>query len=174
MSLISGNSAILVLLDLSVAFDKVDHDILLSCLEKCVGIQGTALRWFRSYYSNRTFSVGIGHAASSVAQVTCGVPQGSNLAPILFSLYMLPLGFIFRKHGVSFLFYANDTQIYLPLKHNDKQGLETLLACLIDVRSWVSLNFLHLNKSKTEAIVFGPSVGKATLNTNYDYFKLLY
>jgi len=75
---------------------------------------------------------------------------------------------------VSFHFYADDTQIYFPLKHNDKQGLETLLACLIDVRSWMSLNFLHLNKSETEAIVFGPSVGKATLNTNYDYFKLLY
>lgn len=167
----SGNSAILVILDLSAAFDTVDHEILLTRLEKCVGIQGTALSWFRSYLSNRTFSVGIGRAVSSVARVACGVPQGSILAPILFSLYMLPLGSILKKHGVSYHFYADDTQIYLPLKHNDKQGLETLLACLTDVRSWMSLNFLHLNESKTEVIVFGPSVGKVNPNTDYDYLN---
>ena len=115
--------------------------------------------------------MGIGRPVSSVARVACCVPQGSILAPILFSLYMLPLGSILKKHGVSFHFYADDTQIYLPLKHNDKQGLETLLACLTDVRSWMSLNFLHLNESKTEVIVFGPSVGKANPNTDYDYLN---
>lgn len=68
---------------------------------------------------------------------------------------------------MSFHFCADDTQIYLPLKHNDKQALETLLACLADVRSWMSLIFLHLNESKTEAIVFGPSVGKGKRKTKY-------
>jgi len=74
---------------------------------------------------------------------------------------MLPLGSIFRNHTVSFDFNADDTQIYLSLKHNDKQGLETLLACLSDVRCCMSLNFLHLNESKTEAIVFWPLCWKS-------------
>jgi len=69
---------------------------------------------------------------------------------------MLSLGSIFGKHGGSFHFYADDTQIYLPLK--------TLLAWLTDVRAWMSLNFLHLNAIKTEAIVFRPSVGIANPN----------
>ncbi len=70
----------------------VDHGILLAHLKKCVGIQGSALNWFRCYLSNKSFSVGIGRSVS-VAPLTCGVPQGSILAPILFSLYMLRLGF---------------------------------------------------------------------------------
>lgn len=79
---------------------------------------------------------------------------------------MLPLGSICRKYGVSFHFYADDTQLYLPLKHNDKNGLEILLACLADVRSWLSNNFLHLNDGKTEAIIFGPAKGKRFQNPN--------
>ena len=73
---------------------------------------------------------------------------------------MLPLGSILRRHGVSFHLFADDTQSNLPFKHTDKKGLETLLACLNDIRSWMSLHFLHLNVSKTETIVFEPSVGK--------------
>ncbi len=61
---------------------------------------------------------------------------------------------------MSFHLYADDTQMNLPLKHTDKKGLETLLACLNYIRSWMSSNSLHLNASKTEAIVFGSSVGK--------------
>ena len=79
----SGSPAILVLLDLSAAFDTVDHRILLSRLENQVGISGTALSWFRSYLTDRTFSVQVGEFSSSEALLTCGVPQGSILAPYL-------------------------------------------------------------------------------------------
>ncbi len=152
----SGDRTVLVLLDLSVAFDTVDHAILLARLEHCVGIKGSALEWFRSYLSNRKFSVNIGEYSSEAAVLSCGVPQGSILAPILFSLYMLPLGSIFRKYGLSFHCYTDDTQVYLPLKPNT-DGLETLRACLSDVKAWLSLNSLNFNENKTEIIVFGSS-----------------
>uniref|UniRef100_A0A671Y010 Reverse transcriptase domain-containing protein n=1 Tax=Sparus aurata TaxID=8175 RepID=A0A671Y010_SPAAU len=129
----SGDSAILMLLDLTAAFDTVDHTILFSRLEHCVGIRDAALEWFRSYLSERCFSVRLGDSASSSAPLSCGVPQGSILGPILFSLYMLPLGLIFKKHGISYHFYADDSQIYLPLKRNDKSSLIPLLVCLKDV-----------------------------------------
>ncbi len=104
----SGDCTVLVLLDLSTAFDMVDHVILLARLEHCVGIKGAALEWFRSYLSNRKFSVNIGEYSSEAAVLSCGVPQGSILAPIL----LLPLGSIFRKYGLSFHCCADDTSIF--------------------------------------------------------------
>ncbi len=89
-------------LDLTLAFDTVDHKIFLSLLEYFVDIQGTVLSWFKSYLTNRSFSVRLGNFSSVPAKLSCGVPQGSILTPILFSFYLLPLDSIFRKHGVSF------------------------------------------------------------------------
>ncbi len=103
------------------------------------------------------FSVYLDGFSSSSSILQFGVPQGSIWAPVLFSLYMLPLGSILTKHGVSFHFYADDTQIYLPLRKNDQRGLGSLNMCLADIKSWFSSNILHLNEGKTEAIVFGSS-----------------
>ncbi len=138
----SGVSAIIVLLDLSAAFDTVDHTILVSRLEQYARIQGVALQWFKSYLSNRSFAVNVGEFLSTSVPLTCGVPQGSVLAPLLFSLYMLPLGSIFKKHNVSFHCYADDTQIYLPLQQNNKNVLTPILECLNDIKGWMSLIFL--------------------------------
>ena len=150
----SGSPAILVLLDLSAAFDTVDHRILLSRLEHQVGITGTALSWFTSYLANRTFSVQLGDFTSPMAPLTCGVPQGSVLGPLLFLLYMLPLGTIFNKHNIPFHCYADDVQIYLPIKPELPQAFKPLLDCLADVKSWMDTNFLTLNQNKTEIIIF--------------------
>lgn len=95
----SGDHAVLMFLDLTAAFDT-DHNILISRMEHCVGIKGTALEWLRSYLSDRSFSVRLGDFVSSSASLLCGVPQGSILGPVLFFLYMLPLGSIFRKYGL--------------------------------------------------------------------------
>ncbi len=123
----AGDSVILVLLDLSAAFDTVDHTLLLSRLQSHVGIKGSVLNWFKSFLSERYFSVRIGNCTSSAAPLISGLPQGSILSPLLFSLYLLPLGPILRKFGVSFHFYADDSQIYLPIKGNYPSALLTVL-----------------------------------------------
>ncbi len=94
----SGKISVLVLLDLSAAFDTVDHNILLERLENWVGLSGMALKWFRSYLEGRGYYVSIGEHESKWTSMTCGVPQGSILALLLFSLYMLPLSQIMRKN----------------------------------------------------------------------------
>ncbi len=93
----SGKISVLVLLDLSAAFDTVDHNTLLERLENWVGLSGMALKWFRSYLEGRGYYVSLGEHKSKWTSMTCGVPQGSILAPLLFSLYMLPLSQIMRK-----------------------------------------------------------------------------
>ena len=150
----SGNPAILVLLDLSAAFDTVDHRILLSRLEHYAGLKGTALNLFSSYLADRSFSVQLGEFSSLAAPLSCGVPQGSILGPVLFLLYLLPLGGILAKHNVAFHCFADDIQLYLPLKATGQAGLQSLLDCLADIKVWLGANFLKLNEDKTEVIVF--------------------
>ncbi len=147
----------LVLLNLSSAFDMVDHTILISRLENLVGMQDTVLKWFQSFLNNRKFSVCIGKHTSSAAHLSCGVPQGSILAPTLFSLYLLPLSSIFLKYSIYFHLYADDTQLYLSFKHNDSSSIEVLLACLQEAKSWLEHKCLALNENKTEIVLFGPS-----------------
>ncbi len=100
-----------MLLGLSSVFDTIDHNILLNRLENHVGIRGSALAWFKSYLSDRHQFVAVNEEVSYRSQVQYGVPQGSVLGTLLFTLYMLPLVGIIRKPGVSF--YADDTQLYI-------------------------------------------------------------
>ncbi len=101
---------ILLLLDLSAAFDTVDHRILLDRLSQRFGIVDNALEWFRSYLSDRRQVVKVNGSQSSRRELRCGVPQGSVLGPILFLLYTSPLGDITRyPDQVKFHLYADDT-----------------------------------------------------------------
>ena len=109
-----GDNAILILLDLSAAFDTVDHRILLDRL-KSIGIADLALNWFSSYLRDRQQYVQVGSARSTPHTLDVGVPQGSVLGPILFLLYTLPIGQIFENHGLKYHIYADDTQVYYSL-----------------------------------------------------------
>ena len=151
-----GLLSVLVLLDLSAAFDTIDHDILLQRLEQSIGISGTALIWFKSYLSDRSQFVFVNDDASITTNVNHGVPQGSVLGPILFTLYMLPLGNIIRKHSINFHCYADDTQLYLSIKPEESNQLGKIQACLKDIKTWMTCNFLMLNSDKTEVILIGP------------------
>lgn len=145
-----------MLLDLTAAFDTVDHTTLIARLEQFVGLKGTVLDWFRSYLSERSFKIKIGDCVSSCTPLPWGVPQGSILGPVPFSLYLLPLGQIFKKHNISYHLYADNTQIYLPVKRGDGSSATCLLDCLSDIKAWMAQSFLNFNKTKTEIIIFDP------------------
>ena len=137
-----------MLLDLSAAFDTIDHNIHLNRLENYVGISGTALSWFKSYLSDRYQFVVVNDEMSYQSQVQYGVPQGSVLGPLLFTLYMLPLEDIIRKHGVSFHCYTDDTQLYISSRPDETYQLTKLTECIADIKNWMTSNFLLLNSEK--------------------------
>lgn len=114
----AGKSSDFVLLDLNALFDTVNHSVLLELLKHWVGICCSVLMWFYSDLQDRSFSEAIGKSWSSSVKMTCGVPQGSVLGPLLFSLYMLPLGHVIGRHNVSFQSYADDTKLYLSFNPN--------------------------------------------------------
>lgn len=150
-----GRFVLLVLLDLSSAFDTVSHNSLLNILQSKYGISGTVLTWFSSYLTGRYQQVKIGNALSSVKYLDNGVPQGSVLGPVLFSMYLSGLSDVIRHHGIHFHHYADDTQLYISFDKNDIQAaFQTMEACICDVNKWLTIHQLKLNCDKTECIVF--------------------
>jgi exonuclease III len=149
----SGDLALLALLDLSAAFDTVDHSTLLRRLRTSYGLGGTAISWFVSYLSGRMQFVRCGAAKSAATLVLCGVPQGSVLGPILFLLYTADLLRLIEKHGLHPHLYADDTQIYGFCRPGATAQLQSRVsACINDVASWMRSNRLQLNTAKTEVL----------------------
>ena len=151
--------SVLVLLDMSAAFDTVDHDVLLSRLH-WMGIRDAPLRWFRSYLTDRKQYVKIQDSKSNTTSLSSGVPQGSVLGPLLFLVYLLPLRHIINAHNMAMHGYADDTQLYVSLtKPGDPAVVRTdclrIERCLSDIQSWMALNKLKLNPEKTDIMLLG-------------------
>ena len=154
------------LLDLSAAFDTIDHDILVSRLHTTFGCSGTVLDWFTSYLSFRTQSVLVGHASTSFA-LKCGVPQGSVLGPLLFTLYTQSLSTVIYQSGHSYHFFADDSQLHNSSTPSDFPVLvHSLKDCIEDIAEWMCDSMLKMNHDKTELIAIGtkPKISQVTLS----------
>lgn len=156
-----GELPLAIYLDLSKAFDTLDHEILLSKL-RYYGINGTALSWFSSYLQNRSQYVYFDGINSSSRSISTGVPQGSILGPLLFLIYMNDIAEATDKfHSV---LYADDTTLTEPLSsfnlvidnnQYDKQQMETNINVELDnVYKWLCVNKLSLNIPKTKFMIF--------------------
>ncbi len=144
---------IVVLLDLSAAFDTIDHQVLLRRLQDRFGIKGTALRWMSSYFHGREQCIIINGVQSNWKRVYCGAPQGSVFGPMAFSYYSAPIEDIIKAHGLECMIYADDSQIYFSFNDEDQDAATSRIeACVADIRSWMVTNKLKLNDGKTEIL----------------------
>ena len=152
-----GSGVFLVLLDLSAAFDTIDHDILLNRLKSSIGLSDKSLSWFNSYLKDRFQSIVIVGVTSEPVNLKYGVPQGSVLGPVLFTIYTSPIGEIARKYNVEIHIYADDTQLYIYFKMKvPSSQLETLMilqSCVSEIKSWMAYNKLKFNDDKSEFLV---------------------
>ena len=149
----SRRGVLLVLLDLTAAFDTIDHTILLRRL-RGYGLCGNVHAWLTSYLHNRTNVVRVKSSLSEVNNITTGVPQGSVLGPILFNAYIAPLAKLLHQHNMQHHLYADDTQLYVTFPPTDHmQALARMEACIQEVKTWLCDNGLVMNENKSEAIV---------------------
>ena len=160
-----GAAVGLVLLDLSAAFDTVDHSILFNCLQHWYGIDGvvgSVIPQFKETADQNRWT------SSGAFQLPYGVPQGSVLGPLLFTLYTTPLSSVISKFNVTHHLYADDTQIYLELdSRNFHSSITELTNCLEAVQAWMGNNKLKLNPDKTEFIVIGDDQIKSSLKSSF-------
>ena len=137
---------------LVLLFDTVEHSVLLSRLSTSFGIRGTALEWFASYLSGRSQRVSLSGKCSECLRLNQGVPQGSCLGPLLFTLYASKLFEVVKRHLPSVHAYADDTQLYLAFKPGCASSTEDAVAamegCVNEIRAWMLCDKLKINDDK--------------------------
>ena len=143
-------NVVAVFLNFSKAFDTVDHSILLFKLEHH-GIRGPALKWFKSYLSNRMQSVTYDNEKSVLKELQCGVPQGSILGPLLFLIDINYLALICQYTMP--IFFADDSNLFL--EGNKLNAIRSRLnEELENISTWLKVNRLSLNIGKTQFMIF--------------------
>ena len=150
-----GEVTSLILLDLYDAFDTVDHSILLTRLQNWFGLDGLSLDWFSSYLSLRSQAVSINDSISAFSTLSCGVPQGSVLGPLLFTLYTTPLGSVISKNSLKYHLYTLMTPSCTLFHSYNFCSISWNTTTFNDILSWMNLNKLLLNPSKTEFLLIG-------------------
>ena len=157
MSMDNKEVTLLVLLDLSAAFDTIEHSILLNILQQDFGVAGTALNWFDSFLSGRKQRILVGDMTSDDFSLNCGVPQGSCMGPVLFTLYVSRHFNFISQHLPSVHGYADDPKIYLSFRpcsiHSEINAVSVIEKCIADVRSWFIGNRLMINDAKTDFLI---------------------
>ncbi len=138
-------------LQIAKADSKSSVLILLDLLATLItGLTGIPLRWVESYLTGRSFRVAWGGEVSKAHQLVTGVPQGSVLGPLLFSIYTTSLGSIIQAHGFSYHCYADDTLLYLSFQPDDPTVAALISGCLADISAWIKEHHLQLNLAETE------------------------
>ena len=162
---------LLVLLDLSAAFDTVDHNVLLSRLHSKFGISGTALEWFRSYLNGRSQRVMVQGNLSQSLNLDFGVPQGSCLGRLLFTIYASKLFDIIKVHLPTVHCYADDTQLYVSCSPNKStgqfEGVTAIQHCADVIRNWMTNDKLLLNDDKIEFLMISTRRQLAKVNIDH-------
>ena len=149
----NGKICFLTLLDLSPAFNTIDHNILLHRLEHTFGISDSALSWFRSHLSDKIQTVAVNGLRADETPLPFGVPQGSVLGPVLCVLYTRPRFELIKKHSIQHRAFADDNQLYKETVPDQIQTTEIMKKCITDVKLWMTHNKLQLNDSKTESML---------------------
>lgn len=153
-SIENSEFAVGVFIDLSKAFDTIDHSLLLNKLER-YGVRGLALAWLQSYLSDRNQYVHVNNINSMEAKITHGVPQGSVLGPKLFIMYINEISEVLNKSQC--ILFADDTSLYCSGK-DPELLLNTVETELKILKKWFDVNKLSINLHKTKYIVFGNKV----------------
>ena len=156
----SQHVTLLVMLELSAAFDTVTHKILFERLQHDIGISGVPLQWFKSYLSNRSQTIAVQGTLSRNFDLDCGVPQGSCLGPLLYVIYASKLFNIVERHLPDAHCYADYSQLYLSFRLADGLSSQTdaihaMERCIEDIRRWMVSDRLLLNDDKTEFLLIG-------------------
>ena len=150
LSLDKGNISVLALLDISSAFDTIDHPILVHSLHTDFGFTDTVLHWFSSYLTDRTHYVSLSYHCSAFVPVHSGVPHGSVLGPMLITMYIKPLSAIIDSHSIIHHSFADDLQLLMSAPHDTiSEQLHAMQSCISDVKAWGTAYMPKLNDNKT-------------------------
>ena len=153
-----NRSVLLLLLDLSAAFNTVDNSALLLRLRTRFGVKGSAIAWFESYLASHKYYVQVEGCRSSLRSLDSGVPKGSVLGQLFYVLYTSPVADIIKSHDLQYHFYADNTQLYITFKTDSADDVclakSRVEHCVEEIDRWMILNKLKLNDDKTELIVF--------------------